>query len=124
MWYRCGQSRNDRMGSMQFRVSGRLGFKGWLTILVALTVVVAIGVAIAIVAVSVFLFLLPVLAVAAAIYYLLWRLRVYPARQQAPEEPVIIAREFRILDAAEIERDPRGDGASGNGEAGPWTRKN
>ena len=109
---------------MQFRMSGRLGFKGWLTILVALTVVVAIGVAIAIVAVSVFLFLLPVLAVAAAIYYLLWRLRVYRARQQAPKEPVIIDGEFRILDAAEIERDPQGDGARGNGETGPWTRKN
>src|SRR5258706_3845329 len=59
-----------------FRVVGRPGLRGWLIILVAVSMIVAIAVAIAVVAIGVFLFLLPLLIVAAALYYVFWRTKL------------------------------------------------
>jgi uncharacterized membrane protein len=89
---------------MEFRIRG-LGLRGWLMILVSVSVAVAIIVAIAVVALGVFLFLLPVLAVAAAFYYVFGRMRFRPQYKQG-KGPVIIDGEFRIVDASEIEQKP------------------
>jgi len=89
---------------MDFRIRGP-GLKGWLTILVGVCVLVAIAVAVAVVAVGVFLFLLPVLVVAAAVYYLFGR-RIFRRRYGQRKAPIIIDGEFRILDASEIDRKP------------------
>ena len=88
---------------MDFRIRGP-GLRGWLIILVSLSVIIAIAVAIAVVAVGVFLFLLPLLAVAAAVYYLFGRKFRRPYKQD--KGPVIIDGEFHIVDAGEIERTP------------------
>jgi hypothetical protein len=89
---------------MEFRIRG-LGLRGWLIILVSVSVVIAVAVAIAVVAVGVFLFLLPLLVVAAALYYLFGRTK-FRARDRQNKGPVIIDGEFHIVDASEIERTP------------------
>jgi uncharacterized protein HemY len=89
---------------MEFRIRG-LGLRGWLMILVSLTVFLAIVVAIAVVAIGVFLFLLPLLAVSAVVYYLFGRTRSRRPHGQG-KAPVIIDGEFRIVDASELERKP------------------
>ena len=86
-----------------FRVVGRPGLRGWLIILVALSMIVAIAVAIAVVAIGVFLFLLPVLVVAAALYYVFGRAK-FRRRYRQGKAPVIIDGEFRRVDASDMER--------------------
>ena len=83
---------------LYFRAGRGLGFRGWLTILLALSFIVAIGVALAIVAVGVFLFLLPLIAVASVVFYLFPRTRVVRVHDPRPKQPEIIDGEFRILD--------------------------
>ena len=83
---------------LYFQVAKGLGVRGWLTILVALSLVVAITVAIAVVAVGVFLFLLPVIAITAAVLYLFPRSRYRRAAYRRPQDPQIIDGEFRIID--------------------------
>jgi hypothetical protein len=89
---------------VEFRIRG-LGWRGWLMILVSLSVFLAIIVAIAVVAVGVFLFLLPLLVVSAAIYYLFGR-NIFRPRYGRAKQPTVIDGEFRILDASEIDRKP------------------
>jgi hypothetical protein len=81
------------------------GLKGWLRIFVAIAVLLAIAVAVAVVAVGVLLFLLPMLVVASAVYYLFGRSR-FRGRYGRTKAPMVIDGEFRILDAAEIDRKP------------------
>ena len=83
---------------LYFRFGRGLGFRAWLTILLALSLIVAIGVALAVVAVGVFLFLLPVVAIASVVFYLFPRVRFSRAHDPRPRQPEIIDGEFRILD--------------------------
>jgi Flp pilus assembly protein TadB len=83
---------------LYFRVGRNLGFRGWATILLALSLVVAIGVALAVIAVGVFLFLLPVIAVASMAFYLFPRARTRRAQYPRTRQPETIDGEFRILD--------------------------
>lgn len=92
------------MPQMDFRIRGP-GLRGWLTIIVSVAVVLAIIVAIAVVAVGIFLFLLPLLVVAATLYYLFGRAKSRP-RNEHGKGPVIIDGEFHIVDTSQIERTP------------------
>jgi cobalamin synthase len=86
----------------QFRIWPRLGLRGWVTLILALAMTIAILIAITALALGILLFLLPVIAVAALLFYL------FPSRfrpgQRRRQETTIIDGEFRVLDAAEIER--------------------
>ena len=95
-------------GPMDFRVVGRPGLRGWLMIVVGVSVIVAIAVAIAVVAIGVFLFLLPLLAVAAALYYVFGRTK-FRRRYRQGKTPVIIDGEFRRVDPSDMERTRRQD---------------
>jgi hypothetical protein len=92
---------------MEFRIR-RPGLKGWLIILVSVSVVIAIAVAIAVVAVGVFLFLLPLLVIAAALYYLFGR-TTFRRRYRQGRTPVIIDGEFRRVNPSDMERTRRQD---------------
>ena len=88
---------------VDFRVVGRPGLSGWLMILVAVSLIVAVAVAIAVVAIGVFLFLLPLLVVAAALYYLFGR-TTFRRRYKQGKTPMIIDGEFRRVDPSDMER--------------------
>ena len=91
-----------------FYIRGRLGLKGWVVVFVALTLVLAIAIAIAVVAVGVFLFLLPAIVIAAALYYLFWRVK-FPRRRYGARQPTIIDGEFRSVDSPDLQSNPRED---------------
>jgi cobalamin synthase len=80
----------------------RLGFRGWVTLILVLAVSVAALVAVAAIALGILLFLLPALAVGALLFYL------FPSKfRQARHPPnggTTIDGEFRVVDAAELER--------------------
>jgi cobalamin synthase len=92
----------------QFRIWPRLGLRGWVTLIFALAVTLAILVAITAVALGIVLFLLPVLAVAALLFYLFPSM--FRPAQSRRKDATIIDGEYRVVDSAEIERRQK-DGA-------------
>jgi hypothetical protein len=82
----------------------RLGWSGWLTLLIALALVLTVAALLAVVLLTVFIILLPVVLVGALIYYLFPGLRY---RQQGRwSEPDIIEGQYRVVDLEQIEHDP------------------
>jgi len=75
---------------------------------VAVSLILAVAVAIAVVAIGVFLFLLPVLVVAAALYYVFGSTK-FRRRYGQGKTPVIIDGEFRRVDPSDMERTRRQD---------------
>jgi cobalamin synthase len=92
----------------QFHIWPRLGLRGWVTLIFALALTVAILIAITALALGILFFLLPVIAVVALFFYLFPS--QYRRSQRRPKDATIIDGEFRVVDAAEIERQ-RKDGA-------------
>jgi hypothetical protein len=92
----------------QFRIWRQLGLRAWITLILALILTAVILVAIAAVAIGILLFLLPVLVLGALLYY------VFPPKfrtaQYRREKTTIIDGEFRVVDAAEIDRKPPEEG--------------
>ncbi|HXJ01982.1 MAG TPA: hypothetical protein VNH44_12225 [Micropepsaceae bacterium] len=88
----------------EFRIQ-RLGLRAWLTLIGVLIIAVAILFAITAVAIGVLLFLLPVFAVSALLYYLFPpKFRADP--QNKRKDTSIIDGEYRVVDTAEIGREP------------------
>src|SRR5687767_7640049 len=85
----------------------RLGWSGWLALLLVLGLIFAVAAAVAVVLVAVMLILLPVALIAALVYYLFPGLRYRQPGQ--PREPEIIEGHYRIIDPTRIERDPSSD---------------
>jgi len=89
---------------MQVQVRS-IHLKGWLAILVAVSIFFAVAIGLAILAFGVFLFLLPALAIASVLYYLLPRPKLRP--QATPRSRgEIIDGTYRVLDEADSE-EPR-----------------
>ena len=81
----------------------RLGWSGWLAVVIVLGIAFALAAALAVVLIAVFLILLPVAVVAAVIYYLFPGLR---QRQPAYwREPDIIEGNYRIIEPRPLDRD-------------------
>lgn len=82
----------------------RLGWSGWLTLLIAIVLVLTVAAVLAIVLLGVFIILLPVVLIGALLYYLFPGLRY---RHQAQWTEVdTIEGEYRVVDPRQIERDP------------------
>jgi hypothetical protein len=84
----------------------RLGWSGWLTLLIALGLVLTVAAVVAIVLLGVFIILLPIVLVGALLYYLFPGLRRHQGRWS---EPDIIEGQYRVVDLEQIERDPPPD---------------
>ena len=82
----------------------RLGWSGWLTLLIVLGLVFAIAAAVAIVVLGVFIVLLPVVLVSALLFYLFPSLR--HRRGGKMGETDIIEGEYRVVDPRQLEREP------------------
>ena len=82
----------------------RLGWSGWLTLLIVLGLVFAIAAVVAIVLLGVFIILLPVALVSALLLYLFPSLR--NRRPGKARDPDIIDGEYRIVDPRQLERRP------------------
>lgn len=86
----------------------RLGWSGWLTLLIVLGLVIAIAAVVAIFLLGVFIVLLPVVLVSALLFYLFPGLR--QRRPGKRGETDIIEGEYRVVDPRQLERDsPPGD---------------
>lgn len=82
----------------------RLGWSGWLTLLIAIVVVLTVAAVLAIVLLGIFMLLLPVVLLGAALYYLLPSLR---NRNRNPSrESDIIEGEYRVVDPTVPEIEP------------------
>lgn len=86
----------------------RLGWSGWLTLLIVLGLVFAVAAVVAIFLVGVFIVLLPVALFSALLLYLFPSLR--NRRPRGPRETDIIDGEYRIVDPRQLERDRETDG--------------
>ena len=82
----------------------RLGWSGWLTLLIALALVLTVAAVLAVVLLGVFIILLPVVLVGAALYYFFPSLRTRH-RGQWPE-PDIIEGDYRVVDPSQIKIEP------------------
>jgi hypothetical protein len=82
----------------------RLGWSGWLSLLIALVLVLTVAAVVAIVLLGVFIILLPVVIVGAVVYYFFPSLR-NRYRDQWPETE-IIEGEYRVVDPSQIRIDP------------------
>jgi len=81
---------------MGFRV--RMGWGGWLTLVIVLGLVFAVAAVVAMLLLGLFVVLLPVALVSALLLYL------FPSlRNRGPREPDIIDGEYRIVDPHQIE---------------------
>lgn len=85
-----------------------LGFKSWLTIILALILTAGILVAVAVIALGTFLIVLPVLIVALVVYALFPK-RKRPPGQRHAEEPAVVDGEFRVVDSGEADRSSSAD---------------
>ena len=86
----------------------RLGWSGWLTLLIVFGLVIAIAAAVAIVVLGVFIVLLPIVLISALLFYLFPSLR--RRRGGKMGETDIIEGEYRIVDPRQLEQDvPPGD---------------
>lgn len=86
---------------MGFRV--RMGWSGWLVLLISLGVVFAIAAVVAIVLLGAFILLLPIVLISTLLFYLFPGLR--PRRPGRPADPDIIEGEYRVIDPGQIDRD-------------------
>ena len=86
---------------MGFRV--RMGWSGWLTLVIVLGLVFAVAAVVATLLLGLFIVLLPVALLSALLLYLFPSLRT--RRPRAPREPDIIDGEYRIVDPHQLERD-------------------
>ena len=78
----------------------RLGWSGWLALLLALGIVLAL----ATVVTMLFIIMLPVMVLGAVLYYLFPSLRY--GRQHRARERDIIEGEYRVIDPTRVELDP------------------
>lgn len=86
----------------------RLGWSGWLILVIVLGIVFAIAAIVAMVLLGAFIVLLPIALISALLFYLFPSLRPRGTRQKA--EADIIEGEYRIVDPRQVERDvPPGD---------------
>jgi hypothetical protein len=83
----------------------RLGWSGWLTLLISVVLVLTVAAVLALVLLGVFIILLPVVLVGAALYYVFPSLRTRH-RGQWPE-PDIIEGDYRVVDPTQIRIEPR-----------------
>jgi len=83
----------------------RMGWSGWLWLLIVLGLVFAIAAVVAVFLLGVFIILLPVALFSALLLYLFPSLR--NRRPRGPREPDIIDGEYRIVDPREIEDEPQ-----------------
>jgi hypothetical protein len=81
----------------------RLGWSGWLALVIVLGLVLVLAATLAVILIAVFLVLLPVALVAAVLYYLFPGLRNRGRYQW--REPDIIEGEYRVIDPRPIEHD-------------------
>lgn len=82
----------------------RLGWSGWLTLLIALALVLTVAAVLAVVLLGVFILLLPVVIVGAALYYFFPSLRNHHREQWRETE--IIEGEYRVVDPSQIKIEP------------------
>jgi len=85
----------------------RLGWSGWLTLLIVLGLVIAIAAVVAVLLLGVFVILLPVVLIAALLYYLFPNLRYRQTGERREQD--IIEGEYRVVDPRRLERDPPPD---------------
>ena len=88
----------------QFRIWPRLGLRGWIFLILWLTILVAVVITFTLIAFGIFLFLLPALAIVTLLYYLFPSPRRAPARRS--EDATIIDGEFRVVEPRKIEQEP------------------
>ena len=86
---------------MGFRV--RMGWSGWLTLVIVLGLVLAVAAVVAMLLLGLFIVLLPVALASALLLYLFPGLR--NRRPRGPHDPDIIDGEYRIVDPRRLERD-------------------
>jgi len=82
----------------------RLGWSGWLTLLIALALALTVAAVLAVVLLGVFILLLPVVLVGAALYYFFPSLRTRHREQWRETE--IIEGEYRVVDPSQIKIEP------------------
>jgi hypothetical protein len=82
----------------------RLGWSGWLTLLISVVLVLTVAAVLAIVLLGVFIILLPVVLVGAALYYFFPSLRTRHRGQWS--EPDIIEGDYRVVDPTQIRIEP------------------
>ena len=87
---------------MGFRI--RLGWSGWLSLVLALGLILAVATVVAVLLLGTFIILLPVMVVGTLLYYLFPGLR-YP-RQARPCDADIIDGDYRVVDPTRLELDP------------------
>lgn len=81
----------------------RLGWSGWLTLVVALGLVFAVAAVVATLLLGLFIVLLPIALVSALLLYFFPSLRT--RRPRGSHDPDIIDGEYRIVDPRRLERD-------------------
>ena len=86
---------------MGFRV--RMGWSGWLTLVIVLGLVFAVAAVVATLLLGLFIVLLPIALASALLLYLFPSLR--NRRPRGPHEPDIVDGEYRIVDPRQLERD-------------------
>ena len=82
----------------------RLGWSGWVALLVSVVLVLTVAAVLAVVLLGVFVILLPVVLVGAALYYFFPSLRARHRYQR--REPDIIEGEYRVVDPSQIKIEP------------------
>jgi len=85
----------------------RLGWSGWITLLIAVALVLTVAAVLAIVLLGVFIILLPVVLIGAALYYFFPSLR--NRHQDQWREPDIIEGDYRVVDPSRVEIEPPSD---------------
>jgi len=86
----------------------RLGWSGWLILVMVLGIVFTIAAIVAMVLLGAFIVLLPIALISALLFYLFPGLR--PRRPGQKAEADIIEGEYRIVDPRQLDRDaPPGD---------------
>jgi hypothetical protein len=81
----------------------RLGWSGWFTLLIALSLILAIAAVVATLVLGAFIILLPVALISALLFYLFPGLRRQRPGQRGQVE--IIEGEYRVVDPHQLERD-------------------
>ena len=86
----------------------RLGWSGWLRLLIGLGLVLAVAAVAALFLLGIFIVLLPVAVLSAVLLYFFPSLR--NPRPRRPPDPDIIDGDYRVVDPRQIDRDQeRGD---------------
>lgn len=85
----------------------RLGWSGWLTVIIALGLMAAIATFAFLIVVGLFVILLPVALIASLVFYLFPSLRYRWSAARA--EPDIVEGEYRVINPRRLERDSASD---------------